>query len=128
MKAGVPKFGTLFLGEIMATYTRFVGIKFKEDEYKIVEQKAKTKNYKSVSEFIRESVLESNGMLSVSMKKQLSDLQWEINKIGTNINQATKRINAGMGTTLDVKDLLANQQRLNILMQDYIDKVEDVWQ
>lgn len=112
----------------MAIYTRYVGIKFQEKEYEIIEQKAKEKKSSSISEFIRESVLENNGVLSKKMKKQLYDLQWEVNKIGTNINQATKRINSGMGTSLDVKEMLANQQKLNLLMQEYIDGVNDTWQ
>lgn len=112
----------------MAVYTRFVGVKFQEKEYEIITKKAKEKNCKSVSDFIRESILENNGVLSKNMKKQLYDLQWEINKIGTNINQATKRINSGMGTHLDVKEMLANQQKLCLLMQEYIDGVNDTWQ
>ena len=112
----------------MAIYTRYVGIKFQEKEYEIIEQKAKEKKSSSISEFIRESVLENNGVLSKKMKKQLYDLQWEVNKIGTNINQATKRINSGMGTSLDVKEMLANQQKLNLLMKEYIDGVNDTWQ
>lgn len=112
----------------MAVYTRYVGVRFQESEYEILEKKAKEKRCKSVSEFVRESLLENNGVLSKSMKKQLYDLQWEINKIGTNINQATKRINAGMGTSLDVKEMMANQQKLNLLLQEYIDGVNETWQ
>lgn len=112
----------------MAVYTRFVGVKFQEKEYEILEKKAREKKYTSVSAFIRDSLLENNGVLSASMKRQLYDLQWEINKIGTNINQATKRINSGFGSHQDIKELLANQQRLNILMQEYIDGVNESWQ
>ena len=112
----------------MAVYTRYVGVRFQEEEYEIIEKKARERKCKSVSEFVRESILENNGVLSKSMKMQLYDLQWEINKIGTNINQATKRINSGLGTSFDVKDLLANQQKLNLLLQEYIDGVNETWQ
>lgn len=112
----------------MAVYTRFVGVKFQEKEYEILALKAKEKKYDSVSAFIRDSLLENNGVLSAPMKKQMYELQWEINKIGTNINQATKKINSGFGTHQDVKDLLANQQKLNILMKEYIDGVNETWQ
>lgn len=112
----------------MAVYTRFVGVKFQEKEYELIEQKARQKNYTSVSAFIRDSLLENNGLLSKAMKRQLYDLQWEINKIGTNINQATKRINSGMGTSLEVKEMLANQQKVILLLQEYIDGVNDTWQ
>lgn len=112
----------------MAGLTRYVPVRMTEEEYDRLLKLSKEKQYKTLSEFIRDTLMEHNGIRSRALSKQLYDIEWEINKIGVNINQATKRINSGMGTRLDVKEMLANQQKLNILMQEYIDGVNESWQ
>lgn len=112
----------------MAGLTRYVPVRMTEEEYTRLLKLSKEKNYKTLSEFIRDTLMEHNGIRSRALSKQMYDLEWQINKIGTNINQATKKINSGFGSHQDIKELLANQQRLNFLMQEYIDGVNETWQ
>lgn len=112
----------------MGELTRYIPFRIEEKEYKRLKEIAAEKKYKSFSAFIRDSLLEHNGLPSKAMKKQMYDLRWEINKIGTNINQATKRINSGYGNSGDVKLLVANQEELKILLEKYLETVEETWQ
>lgn len=112
----------------MGELNRHVIFRVNEKEYKRLQKVAEEKHYASFSQFIRDSLLEHNGISSQSMKKQMYDLRWEVNKIGVNINQAAKRINAGYGNSGDVQMLLENQEELKILIKKYVAKVEDEWQ
>lgn len=111
----------------MGKLTRFVGVRLSEDEFHRLEQLAKQKHYKNFSEFIRDTLLEHNGVYSMAMKKQMHELQWEINKIGTNINQATKKINSGYGSYIDISELLSEQEEIVKLMGEYLKKVDELW-
>ena len=61
-------------------------------------------------------------------KRELYQLRWEINKVGTNINQATKRINSSNGTYSDIVDLLSSQEKIMSLIEEFENKIEDIWQ
>lgn len=99
------------------------------EEYAFLEQKYKEKKQKNLSIFIRETLLEKHGHSSAELGRQMKKLEWEINKIGTNINQAAKRINSGYtDKQSDVAELIDNQERLIVLMEEYEKKVEMAWQ
>lgn len=112
----------------MANFTRRCEFRVDEEGFQKLVVKAKEEKYNNLSEFFRDSLLENNGLRSAAIKKQMRDLRWEINKIGTNINQTTKRINSGTGTAADVADILTYQDRLISLMEKYLLEVEDLWQ
>ena len=112
----------------MAGLTRYIPFRIEEKEYEKLKQIAKEKKYKSFSAFIRDSLLEHNGIPSKAMKKQMYDLRWEVNKIGVNINQATKRINSGYGSRQDIQMMIANQAELKILLEKYLEEMEKPWQ
>ncbi len=112
----------------MAELTRFVGVRFSQEEFDFIMEKVKQKKMKSISAFIRDSVLENNGRPSKTMKKQMYNLRWEVNKIGVNINQATKRINSGFGSRQDIQIMIANQAELKILLEKYLEEMEKPWQ
>lgn len=112
----------------MSRLTRYIPFRIEEKEYQRLKKIAKQNNYKSLSEFIRDTLLEHNGIASNAMKKEMYNLHWQINKIGVNINQATKRINSGLGSYEDIKILIANQEKLNLLMEEYLKEIERTWQ
>lgn len=112
----------------MAELTRYIPFRIEEKEYRKLKKIAEAKKYKSFSAFIRDSLLEHNGICSKAVKKQMHDLRWEINKIGVNINQAAKRINSGFGSRQDIQCMIANQEELKILLEKYLEEVESVWQ
>lgn len=65
-------------------------IYYAEDEWKVIEEKAEMSNL-NTSEYIRQSSL--NGFVLVKDIKQFNDVYFELNKIGTNINQVAKLAN-----------------------------------
>lgn len=112
----------------MEELTRYVPFRISEEEYARLKKLSKERNYKNFSAFIRDSLLENNGMYSKAVRRQMSDLQWEINKIGTNINQATRKINSGYGAYVDVREIMDAQAKLATLMEKYLEEVEQGWQ
>lgn len=110
-------------------------VRLTEDEYKLLERKmkeAQEKNFHKEKEgfsgFMRETLLERNGAYTSLLKMQLSDLRYEIRKIGVNINQATKKINGGIGSVVDVRVLENSLADVEDLLKDYQDKMEAAWQ
>ena len=112
----------------MAELTRYIPFRINEKEYQTLKKIAVEKKYKSFSAFIRDSLLEHNGIASKAMKKQMYELRWEVNKIGVNINQATKRINSGYGNRQDIQMMIANQAEIKILLEKYLEELEKAWQ
>lgn len=114
----------------MTEYTRYVPFRCSEKQYEQLKKCAAEKKYgdREFSSFLRDSLLEHNGIKSEAVKKSLYQLRWEINKVGTNINQATKRINSGIGTAGDVVELLSNQEQIMTLIEEYIKRVDELWQ
>lgn len=86
------------------------------------------KKYKDMSEFIRGTLLERTGFQSTMVKMQLNVLLYETNKIGVNINQTVKKINAGYGSHSDIELLLSEQRKLCELVEKYTEMVESLWQ
>lgn len=89
---------------------------------------ASGRRYKDMSEFIRETLFSRTGNQSMMIKMQLAELLYETNKIGVNINQAVKKMNAGYGTANDVKLLLDGQEKLYEAVEEYKEMVESLWQ
>lgn len=112
----------------MGELNRRIIFRIDEKEDRRLKKLAKEKHYKSFSKFIRDSLLEHNGISSDAVKKQMHELRWEINKIGVNINQATKHINSGYGSIKDVQSLLENQRELKELLEKYVEEAEKKWQ
>ena len=113
----------------MSNRARPFTVRLTPEEYAFLEKKRKEKKSKNLSAFIRETLLEKQGHSSAELNRQIKMLAWEINKIGTNINQATKRINSGYTDRQgDVAELLSNQERLILLFEEYEKKVDTAWQ
>lgn len=112
----------------MEELKRRITFRVNEKEYQRLQTVAEEKKYTSLSQFVRDSLLEHNGISSNAMKKQMYDMQWELNKIGVNINQAVKHINSGYGSFQDVQTLLENQEELKVLLKRYIAEVDEKWQ
>lgn len=113
----------------MGELNRYIPFRLSEKQFNNLKERAEKQGYKDgeFSAFIRDSLLESNGIKSDTVKKELYQLRWEINKVGTNINQATKRINSSNGRYSDVVDLLSNQEKIMSLIEEFENKIEDIW-
>lgn len=90
---------------------QYVGVRLSENEYQTLKRKAeidsasKTKKGQiNISKYIRKQILESETDL-ICTRKQMDDLIYQIRKIGVNVNQVTKKINADQGSLRDVREL-----------------------
>lgn len=104
-----------------------------QEEYEFLLERSKQadisgKNYKTLSDFIRESTLEKNGYHSRIIKEQLHDLKYEIRKIGVNVNQVTKKINGGFGTLKDVETLESSLLGIEKHLKVYEERLTALWQ
>ncbi len=70
---------------------RIIKSRINEEEEKIIQKKIKDSKYKNVSEFIRNTLL--NKQINIIDFEIIRKRNYEINKIGNNINQIVKRVN-----------------------------------
>ncbi len=78
-----------------------------ENDFKVIEEKAKLSNMKT-SEYVRISALQK--VILVKNAEEFRNLIFEINKIGTNINQLVKLSNT-VGS-VDKNDVIKIQESL----------------
>ena len=70
------------------------------------------------SDYLRSLLFAASGYRDDAYIKQLRELQYEIRKIGTNINQIAKKINSGyIGSSEDLREL-----------KDYLARIEKAFQ
>ncbi len=92
-------------------------------------QTAKFENGKeNFSYYIREKLLESSRYKNSCLEQQLRDIRYELRKIGTNINQVTKKINAGYGTLEDLQEIQFCQRQIVELFEKCQEEAEEKWQ
>lgn len=95
-------------------------IRLSNEDLKIIEEKAKMAGL-SVSEYIRKSALQ--GFVIVKNIEQYNKVYYEINKIGTNINQAIKLSHTLQ--SIDENDIVKLEnylEKLIILFNDVVSK------
>ena len=78
-----------------------------------------------MSAYIRNLVLSQSGGADVRIDKELSHLNYEIRKIGVNINQVVAKINAGYGNQIDIYNLEKALEQVKHEMKTLNEKVED---
>lgn len=69
----------------------------------------------SLSAYIRKHIIWS-GEDPHDMKRELRSLTYQVRKAGVNINQAVRRINAGLFDGREVEEILASQKRMEGLL------------
>ncbi len=101
-----------------------------QEEKKYLQSKAKLAAPDvTVSEFLRRLVIKGeteNEILAASIvKKLVRELDWEMSKIGTNINQIAKMCNMkNYVSKSDLEELRKEIQELNFLFLKIIDRIE----
>lgn len=110
-----------------------ITFRVRPEEREHLEQEAKKvdvtgKKFSSLSDYIRACMLERSGYHSAMIKHQLTELSYEIHKIGVNINQIAKKTNAGYGTLNDVNTIKDNQKKIEELLEAVKEKVDESWQ
>lgn len=69
----------------------------------------------SLPAYIRKHIIWS-GRDPDELKRDLRSLTYQVRKAGVNINQAARRINAGLFDGREIKEILAGQQRMEGLL------------
>ena len=113
---------------------RYIGIRVSEREYQVMREAAEhesechSKNGSiNIRRFIRNRVLDSERIKN-QKKRQMDDLVYQIRKIGVNINQITKKVNADKVYFYDIKVVQEEQRKIesqvNKLIHVYISGIE----
>ncbi len=109
-------------------------IRFTEEEFALLNEYAqkdisthtkKTKE-KNISAYIRKCIF-SSSRNPWELKKELKEMNYQIRKIGVNINQVVTKINAGYGTRYDVEILQAHLEDVEKQMKEVEDRIEKVY-
>ena len=111
---------------------QFVGLKFTQKEYDYIKEKAaedsdtcwKNGN-KNISAYIRKCVLQdSEYELGRYIRKEIKNVVYQIRKIGVNINQAVKRINANVYDIETTEQLFDSLENIYAIMKELEEKLE----
>ncbi len=102
------------------SYNNRKEVRLSKKELEIIKKKAKESKL-NVSEYIRQSAL--NGFVIVKNEKAKTDFIYELNKIGTNINQVTKLCNT-VGS-VDREDLYKLEKYFEEILKLVRKKVKD---
>lgn len=83
------------------------------------------------SEFLRESALKKEIVVNeINDLKEFTKFIFELNKLGVNLHQILKKINADIDTEEDFKNLVDNQEKLKLILDNIFEISEGVkqWQ
>ena len=69
----------------------------------------------SLSAYVRKHIIWS-GSDPYDLRREVRSLTFQVKKAGVNINQAVRRINAGLFDGRDIRELLVNQERMEGLL------------
>ena len=97
---------------------RRVTIRFTQDEYDYLMDSREDKKTK-LSSYVRNIVLSKTGHSDVRIDRQLDALNYQVRKIGVNINQIANKLNADYGDPRDAEHAVEIMTSLN-------DKVEEL--
>ena len=92
--------------------TRSFLIRFTEEEYALLEKLAaedaeknsRKEKQKNISAYIRKCIFEPV-LEPSSLKKELKETNYQIRKIGVNINQVAEKVNSGYASSLDIHNM-----------------------
>lgn len=111
--------------------TKRVELLMTEEEYKLLVKLAsqdpdsmRKSGRSSLGAYIRNQVFASTRQSSV-IRRELRDLTFQVRKIGVNINQAVYHLNAGVGSQKDVDSLVSSSAKIQQLLAEILEKVED---
>ena len=95
---------------------RFIKVRFNQNEYDKLIRLAESdelsrtrKGSKNVSAYIRQrSLIPVEDMAAMQIRNELREIRYQIRKIGVNVNQTTKKINAGLVRSLTLRSWRMN--------------------
>ena len=114
--------------------TRSFLIRFTDEEYALLEEmaeedkdaKTKKKKQKNISAYIRKCIFESKGH-PFDLKKELKNTNYQIRKIGVNINQVAAKVNSGYYGPADIHNLEIYLQLVEKQLSLLMDKIGETY-
>lgn len=82
----------------------------------------------NLSGYVRDRLLSNIGYRNKALEKQNENLNYELRKIGVNVNQIARKINAGFGSRQDITDLFSYLNIIEQMLEDYQKKVSELWE
>lgn len=111
-----------------------IRVRFSETEKRILIKRSKQEGYLTLSAFCRAKILKHREITKIEVSPEFAEvtkkLDYELNKIGVNLNQVSKRLNTHpvyQFTTADREVFLQVLQELKAcfsVLQQYLDKIE----
>ena len=119
----------------MAKKEKFIGIRVSEDEYNRLKEIAvetpsgRHKNGTvNLSGYMRNQVFSIAGIKNAALASNVKDLKYELRKLGVNVNQIARKMNAGIGTDKDIDSLNKKIDEIEQLLERYIEQTYEIWQ
>lgn len=101
--------------------TRKIEVRLRPSEYDKVVERSRQAGAKNVTEYIRERIFLNDPGRSGAVAAELKRLNYEIGKIGVNINQIAHRVNGGYGFSHgDFKFLNEKLCQINNLIRNFV--------
>lgn len=108
-------------------------VRVTKEEYELICKMAKNdpdtrcKNgEKNLSRYVRYCVLNESGLRKNYFEREIKNLNYQIRKIGVNINQATKKINAGYGEWKAAEELKEGIEQIDQRFQEFMERLEEI--
>ena len=80
------------------------------------------------SGYLRSKLLMETNHKNQQLEQRMKELQYELRKIGTNVNQIAKKANGGFGTPNDLVELKNHLERIEKIVEEFQKEVEQIWQ
>jgi hypothetical protein len=110
-----------------------IRIRLTNREKKLLSERCRKEGYSNLSDFGRAKLLQKREIRRIEASKEFSELMgqmdFELNKIGVNLNQIAKKLNTYLGYQLDSEDkLILNSsyktlKKCFVLLQKYMDHI-----
>ena len=111
-----------------------IRVRFSETEKRILIKRSKQEGYLTLSAFCRAKILKHREITKIEVSPEFAEvtkkLDYELNKIGVNLNQVSKRLNTHpvyQFTTADrevFRQVLQELKACFSVLQQYLDKIE----
>lgn len=87
--------------------TRRIEVRVSPDEYELIKARGTNQGFRHTAQFLRQSALYAGEIDSpIASKKALLAAQYELNRIGNNINQISRALNSGSEPDEEMKLVL----------------------
>lgn len=111
----------------MAKKTKKISFRITEEQYEKLLKDAKAAGIRNnnVSEYIRRQA-EAAGLEDLKRREHIKEIQYQIRKIGVNVNQIVRRNNSRLYFKSDKEELIKDLQEIRRLMMELAGRDQNV--